>query len=138
MRTVRLRHLVRRRGGAVAIEYALILPMVLLFVIGIIDVGRLLWTFTTLNRAAEAAARCGAVNSIDCGTAAAIQSHAVAEAWGMNIAASAFAVTTPACGVQVVGTYDFVFLIPALATTTPLGTVTLKATACYPVMIGGG
>jgi Flp pilus assembly protein TadG len=138
MNTVRLRRLVCRRGGAVAVEYALILPMLLLFVIGIIDVGRLLWTFTTLNRAAEAAARCGAVNSIDCGTAAAIQNHAVDEAWGMNIAAAAFAVTTPACGVQVTGTYDFVFAIPALATTTPLGTVTLKATACYPVMTSGG
>jgi Flp pilus assembly protein TadG len=138
MNTVRLRHLVGRRSGAVAIEYALILPMLLLFVIGIIDVGRLLWTFTTLSRAAEAAARCGAINLIDCGTAAAIQNRAVAEAWGMNIAASAFAVTTPACGVQVIGTYDFVFAIPALATATPLGTVTLKATACYPVMTSGG
>lgn len=138
MSTVCLRHLVRRRGGAVAVEYALILPMLLLFVIGIIDVGRLLWTFTTLNRAAEAAARCGAVNSIDCGTTAAIQNRAVAEAWGMNISASAFAVTTPACGVQVIGTYDFVFAIPALATTSPLGTVTLRATACYPTMTSGG
>ena len=42
------------------------------------------------------------------------------------------AVTTPACGVQVVGSYDFVWAIPTLATTTPLGTITLKATACYP------
>lgn len=137
MRAIRLWHYICRRGGAAAIEYALILPMLLLFVIGIIDVGRLLWTFTTLSRSVEAAARCGAINTVDCGTTANIQSRAVAEAWGMTIAASAYTVTLPACGVQVVGTYDFVFAIPALATATPLGTITLQATACYPIMTGG-
>ncbi|MGA7974726.1 MAG: TadE/TadG family type IV pilus assembly protein, partial [Pseudolabrys sp.] len=50
-----------RRRGAVAIEYALILPALLLLVIGIIDTGRVLWTYTTLYRATEAAARCAAI-----------------------------------------------------------------------------
>ena len=108
--------------------------MLLLFVIGIIDVGRLLWTYTTLTRATEAAARCGAINTTDCGTTAQIQARAVSEAWGLTIASSAFTVTFPTCGVQVVGSYDFAFAIPALAGATPLGTITLTATACYPVM----
>jgi len=43
--------------GTVAIEYALILPVMLLFTLGIMDTGRLLWTYITLTRAVEAAAR---------------------------------------------------------------------------------
>jgi Flp pilus assembly protein TadG len=119
-----------RRRGSVAIEYALILPALLLFVIGIIDTGRLLWTYTTLYRAAEATARCAAINVTECGTAGQIQSYAVAQAWGLTINAAAFSVTTAACGIQVKGSYDFAFAIPAF--TSDLGTFTLKATACYP------
>jgi hypothetical protein len=42
-------------------------------------------------------------------------------------------VTTAACGVKVVASYDFVFAIPALVGTSDLGTVTLQPTACYPL-----
>lgn len=119
-----------RQRGAAAIEYALILPAVLLFVIGIIDTGRLIWTYTTLSRAVEAAARCAAINTIECGTVAQTQSYAATQAWGLTISAQAFTVTTAACGIQVKGTYDFTFAIPAF--TKDFGTITLTATACYP------
>jgi Flp pilus assembly protein TadG len=127
-----IRRLVCRQQGGVSVEYALVVPMFLLLIFGIIDVSRLLWTYTTLTRATEAAARCGAVNVTACGTSTAIASRAVTEAWGMTITSSAFAVTTPACGVQVVGSYDFVWAIPALMMSTPGGTLTLTARACYP------
>lgn len=120
----------RREAGAAAIEYALILPAVLLFVIGIMDVGRLMWTYTTLYRAAEAAARCAAINTTQCGTAAQTQSYAADQAWGLTIDASAFIPTEETCGFQVKGTYDFTFAIPAFTAT--FGTITLTATACYP------
>jgi Flp pilus assembly protein TadG len=119
-----------RQRGSVAIEYALILPALLLFVIGIMDTGRLIWTYTTLSRAAEAAARCAAINTTDCGTASQIKSYAAAQAWGLTITAAAFTVTTETCGIQVKGTYDFTFVIPAFTAT--FGTITLNATACYP------
>ena len=121
-----------QRCGAVAIEYALLLPIILLFTVGLMDVGRLLWTYTTLNRAVEAAARCAAINFVECGTTAQIQNRAVAEAWGLNIGASAFTVSTADCGIQVNGVHDFVFVIPGLAAVAPLGTITLDAKACYP------
>lgn len=136
-RTRRSKWLSGRRGAA-AIEYGLILPAVLLFIIGIIDVGRLLWTYTTLNRAVEAAARCGAIDTINCGTTALIQSRAVTEAWGLTITTSAFTVSKPACGLQVTASYDFVFAIPALAGASPLGTITLGPAACYPINPAAG
>ena len=129
------RRLTNRRGS-IAIEYALILPALLMFIIGIIDVSRLLWTYTTLYRATEAAARCAAINTTDCGTTANVKSYAVSQAFGLKVTSSAFTMTTPSCGIQVAASYDFAFAIPAFITS--LGTVTLKATACYPLAISGG
>jgi Flp pilus assembly protein TadG len=123
--------------GSVAIEYGLILPAMLLFTLGIMDTGRLLWTNITLTRATEAAARCGAVNTTTC-PAASIPAYAVAQAWGLsNVTTSAFTVTYPACGVQVQATYTFQFItpwFPQFGSTAPFGanTMTLNATACYP------
>ncbi len=44
------------------------LPVLLLFLLGIIDTGRLLWTYATLYRASEAAARCAAIHAANCTT----------------------------------------------------------------------
>lgn len=112
--------------GVAAIEYALIVPALLTFMLGIMDVGRLMWTYSTLYRAVEAAARCGAVNVTDCASTAQIQNEAVAEAWGLTVASSAFTVATPACGVQVSVTYSFTFTIPGFSD------ITLGPTACHP------
>lgn len=124
-----------RRSGAVAIEYGFVLPVLLLFIFGIIDIGRLLWTFTTLSRATEATARCAAVNSTACANAGLIQNYAVGEAWGLDVTAAAFTVTQPACGKQVSATYTFQFVIPWFYGTSTFGsanTMTLSTTACYP------
>jgi len=120
--------------GAAALEYGLILPVLLLFIIGIMDVSRLLWTYTTLTRATEAAARCGAIDMNNCATTAQIQARAVNESWGLTVTTLAFAPAAATCGLQVVGTYSFEFVIPALVGASPLGTITLNATACYPIM----
>lgn len=130
---IRTSHSVFQERGNVAIEYALILPVLIVFTFGLMDTGRLLWAVATLNRAAEAAARCAAINTTDCGTAAQIQTRAVAEAWGMTVAPSAFTISKPACGIQVDATYDFTFVTPGLGAFVPLGTQTLNATACYPL-----
>ena len=77
-----------------AIEYGLILPAMLLFTLGIMDTGRLLWTYITLSRAAEAAARCGAVNNTRRAPAS-IPAYAVTQAWGINdVTAADFTVTS--------------------------------------------
>jgi protein-S-isoprenylcysteine O-methyltransferase Ste14 len=84
--------------GAVAIEYAFVLPVLLLFLLGILECGRLYWTYTTLYHAAEAAARCGAVNATLCATTSQTQSYAAAQAYGLTVSASAFTAATAACG----------------------------------------
>jgi Flp pilus assembly protein TadG len=114
------------RRGTTAIEYAIVLPALLLFLLGIMDTGRLLWNYTTLYRAVEAAARCGTVNLTDCGTTGQIQSRAVAEAWGMSVSAGSFTVADQACGLRVSTSYSFVFTIPGFSA------ITLEPEACFP------
>lgn len=119
-----------RRRGTAAIEYAIVLPVLLMFVLGIMDTGRLLWTYTTIYRASEAAARCAAISAAvvtatTCSTSGKTQSYAAAAAWGLNIPASAFTVSNPACGMQVSATYDFGFVFPWRS-------MTLNTTVCYP------
>lgn len=117
--------LILGRRGTVAIEYAIVLPVLWIFLLGIMDTGRLLWTYTTLYRASEAAARCAAIKATRCTTFRATQGYAVTAAWALNIDASAFTVSNPACGMQVSATYNFGFVFP-------WRTITLTAIACYP------
>lgn len=116
-----------RTRGATAVEYGLLLPALLAFVFGIIDVGRLLWTQTTLDRAVEAASRCAAIDTVTCGTATQIQTYAVAQAYGLNITTSVFAVGATGCPTAVQASLPFVFVIPWFSQT-----VTLTAESCYP------
>jgi len=116
--------------GTVAIEYAFVLPVLLLLLLGIIDTGRLLWTYATIHRASEAAARCAAIKAASCPTFADAQNYAVTQAWGLSIDSSAFTVSGQACGIQVATNYVFTFSIPWLFGTG--NTTTLTATACYP------
>ena len=118
-----------------AVEYGIILPFFLLLVLGIIDTGRLLWTYKTLSHAVDAAARCGAVNATSCGTQSQITTCAATQAYGLTISASAFSAASASCGVQVSGTLPFRFIIPWLGSAQPFGasnTISLSASACYP------
>jgi Flp pilus assembly protein TadG len=134
--------------GSVAVQSAFVLPVLVLFVLGIMDTGRLLWTFATLHRASEAAARCGAIpatgtdpatgKAYDCTTSSGTQNYAVLQAWGLTTTASVFTVSTPACGNQVAASYNFTFVIPWFYIVPPLGpsnSITLTATACYPTVL---
>lgn len=114
--------------GTTAIEYGIVLPALMLFFLGIVDMGRLMWMYNTLSRAASAASRCASINTTLCGTASAIQSDAVNEAWGMTVPASTFSVSYPSCGVQVTATYSFTFYTPGLST------ITLAPSACMTVL----
>jgi Flp pilus assembly protein TadG len=130
-----MRRPARSRDGAVAVEYGLILPVLLLLVLGIADTGRLLWSYATLAHAVDAAARCGAIGASGCTTAAQIQSYAATQAYGLTISAASFSATAASCGVQVSGALPFTFIIPWLGSAQPFGasnTITVSATACYP------
>ena len=125
----------RRHRGSVAVEFAIVLPVLLMILLGLIDLGRVIWSYTTLLQAVQVSARCAVVDKIHCGTATAVQSYAASHAWGLNLTSSAFSVTMAACGAQVRGTMAYQFVTPWFYVAAPFGatnTLTLTATACYP------
>ena len=63
----------RSREGAAALEFALVLPLLVVVLFGIIDFGYLMFVVSTMNNAAREGARRGAVDS---GTATAIRDNA--------------------------------------------------------------
>lgn len=52
-----LRHLLRDRGAASAAEFALVLPLLLLFLLGIIDAGRYMWEHNRAEKATQMGTR---------------------------------------------------------------------------------
>ena len=70
----------RRRGdeGAAAVEAALVLPVLFLFILGIVQFGMALWQWNTMLLAVEQAGRYVMINNASCGvTCAETQMQAV-------------------------------------------------------------
>jgi Flp pilus assembly pilin Flp len=55
------RHFWRDRSGASAAEFALVLPLLILFLLGTIDVGRLMWTWNRAEKATQMGVRLAVV-----------------------------------------------------------------------------
>ena len=85
--------------GQSLVEFGLVLPIFLLLVFGIIDFGRAVFAFSTLNSAAREAARVAVVDQVP----AHITDEAIAQAYALDLSAgdvsldwrSAFNVDTP-------------------------------------------
>lgn len=118
----------RDEAGATVVEFALILPILLVFLLGTVEFGRMLWTKSLLDHAVDEAARCASVNTGTCGNAGATAAYAVQRSAPLTVASSIFTATSPSCGSQVSATYPFVFVAPSLLNWT----VTLASQACYP------
>ncbi len=115
------------RKGATLVEFAFVGGLFLLLIMGVIEVGRLLWTLNALHYGAQQAARCAAVNSSLCGTNTLLQSWA-AGIGGSTLPGTAFTLNTAAaCGMQVTGSYTVKLYIPYVNMNP-----TLSATACFP------
>jgi len=88
-------NLLRRRGGATAVEFALVAGLFLPLCLGIFDAGLLLWTKGSLQSVASLTARCAAISSANCPNA---QTFAVTSAgiWVFpNIISNANVVQAP-------------------------------------------
>ena len=117
------------QSGSSAVEMAVVLPVALLFVIGLLEFGRIIWTQTTLDYAVESAARCASINSNLCGNAAAVQSFAVRAAAGLAVTTSNFSLSTPSCGSLVSASLPYNFAVPWLFPYS----LTLTSSACFPL-----
>ena len=114
-------------SGATALEFALCAPAFFMLLMGIVELGLLVFMQLSLQQGVEAAARCASINKTTCSSTAQIKSYASAQSYGVTPPTSAFTVTTPACGNQVQASYT-----PGFLPGFPIPTQTLTAQACFP------
>ena len=126
------------RRAVLSLEFALVTPVFLLLLIGIIEASLMLWTWQALDAVAIDTARCVAIGSTLCSSP---QSYAVQQASVYGIASMTSSEVTVVTGskncsapsgttmVQASVALPFTTLTSFLA---PLFPSTLNATACYP------
>ena len=116
----------RDRGGATAVEFALVLPAFLALIVGGVSAGNLGFTVSSLQFAVQAAARCSAVNTTLCNSASATVAYAQSRYMGPTISPT-FTSTTAGCGHTVSANATFGFQVATHTIGLPL-----TASACYP------
>ena len=122
----RLARFWRDRRGAAAIEAAFVLPLTLMLLLGLMEIGRMAWVQSALNFSVQEAARCAIVRPDLCGDTSHIAAYAVQRASPLVIPAADIAVAHPACGTQVSAAVPYKFLMWAIVPGAP----TLHAQAC--------
>ena len=89
------RQLMRDARAASAVEFAMVLPLLLLFIFGTIDIGRLMWTWNRAEKATQMGARFAVVTDMVPATLA-TQNFALSNGipGGSPVPTSAFSATT--------------------------------------------
>jgi len=116
--------------GSVAVEFALVAPIFLMFVIGLVDYGRLFWAKSTIQYAVEQTARYAMVNPN--ATTAALVIYAGAQSNSILSGVTYTATSSVSAGVNyrtIQAQYTFVYQIPII----PLGDIVLAAQSSTPV-----
>lgn len=112
-------------SGSVAVEFALILPSLAMLIVGTLYVGLVMYSAAGLHSAVEAAARCYSVDSIQCGSASAVQTFAGTHFYGINT--PTFSASLATCGHLVTASLS-------IDLNAGLGrwTIPLSASSCFP------
>ncbi|HKR90465.1 MAG TPA: TadE/TadG family type IV pilus assembly protein [Phenylobacterium sp.] len=125
-KTFRLRRFLRDESGATAMEYGLVMPLLIMGILGAMWAGMLMFSASSLDLAVQAAARCMAVDANQCGSASATETYAQSQYSGPAIS-PAFTASASGCGHTVTGQATFdLGILPGVAN------VPLSSSACYP------
>ena len=113
--------------GTSAIEFAILSPVFIGMIIGILYMCMLLFVVGSLHYAVEDAARCSSVKTAVCSNGTSTIAYAQSRFNGSSILPVTFAYSTPACGHSVTGSgsYNFNFGLANLV-------VPVSASACFP------
>ena len=126
----RFRAVAKDRQAAAAVELALAMPALCLFIFGIIQVGYALWVQNALDYSVATAARCASLNltgSSCVGSPSQVTTYAASRS-GATVDSSVFTYTrTAACGCQVTANYTIALGIPWDSALS----VTLASSSCF-------
>jgi Flp pilus assembly protein TadG len=112
--------------GATAVEFAMIAPLVVMLLAGIMSLSLMLLSIGSMHFAVEDAARCASANPTVCGTPTAIVSYANSRYSGALIS-PVFTYAAAACGNQVSATVTYTLDVGMYQQSVPL-----SATSCFP------
>jgi hypothetical protein len=118
------------RKGSALVEFALVLPVFLLVVVGLVYFCLLIWVHASLQYAVDDASRCARVRTDICASAAATTAYAHTRYFGMG--SPTFTYSQATCGHRVSAS-----VVAPAAGYIPLrllgvSSSTLTATACFP------
>lgn len=116
----------RDEQGAAAIEYAFVLPVFILLLVGAISAGNLLFAVNGLHYAVEDAARCAAVKTTVCTDSSSTVTYAQNRYSGPKISPT-FTLSNAGCGHTVSGSAQYPLMLAAYTINVPV-----SASACYP------
>jgi len=128
-----LNRLQKNNTGTATVEMAFVLPLFLLFVMGIIEFGRLYWTLNSMQLAVDEAGRYAMVHTAS--TDADITTVAQANLYGLNTAdftlTSASQITAGVTYKVITATYTFSFIASGIL---PFGSINLTRQTTVPLL----
>ncbi len=135
---MRLRSLPTNRSGASAVEFALVAPVLLVFILLLVEGGRMEWTRQTIQEVAANSARCMALGTASCNSDSAVQAYARSLAVDRGVSLGKATVTTAAnqtCN-AVSGMNRVSIALPYRVASglLPAGPTSLEASACFPTV----
>jgi len=127
----------RKENGQSIVEMALLLPVLLLMLLGLLDFGRIYYAMVTMNDAAQEGAAYAAMRPND---AAGISQRAAAASTGLITIQPGDVTFVPPASLQagapviVIVSYDFTFYTPVAQSFFGDNTVTLQAQATNAII----
>ncbi len=122
-----LRSISRNQDGTTAVEFAIVAPVFIGLVLGIIGVCFALFLVGSLHFAVEDGARCASVKTTICQDSATTIAYTQTRYLGPNVSPT-FSATTAACGNTVTGTVNYTMDVGFRRFVIPV-----SATACFPI-----
>jgi Flp pilus assembly protein TadG len=117
----------RDTRGTTAVEFALVGPVFIMLIVGVVYTSLLLFAMGSLQYAVEEAARCASVKTTVCTSSTSTASYAQSHFFGSLVLTPAFTSTTATCGHQVRATASYNLNIGLDSLTVPI-----SAAACFP------
>ena len=124
------------RRGTSAVEFALVGPVLLMFVMLLIEGGRMEWTQQALVEVSAESARCMALATTACNSTSAIQSYtrSLGLARGISLANATITVNANQTCNNVTGMNQVAISLPyqIMGGILAVGNTNLQAVACFP------
>ncbi|PYE38844.1 TadE-like protein [Rhizobium sp. PP-F2F-G20b] len=134
---------IKDRSGATAVEFAIVFWPLMLLLLGTVEVGRVLWTQTALDKTAMTVARCIGIRADGCATSGVYKpdlavafAKSEAGSWGISLTNQMISLSDDVACDELPGfsrvTLQTKILSPLPFISTLLGSEQMSAEACFP------